>query len=154
MVGHDRLSQAQVAGRFPSLVRELETRIDVSLTPTAAERPVIQEVDLGNLCVAFIVIVLRGLSQGLDHDAEGDSTLSLHLLVLRSEQRGRAHEPWGCFALVVAHTWHSGLRREVRTCRSVLCRSACPDSCSIEEAERPRKSLIRRRLTSLLLYHG
>lgn len=83
------------------------------------------------------MVVLRGLSQGLDHDSEGDSALGLHLLVLRGSQGGGTHEPWCGFALVVADRWHRGLRWEVQACRTVLAGSTSSDLLLIEEAERP-----------------
>ena len=81
--GDVALYETHVALGLAAFLQPREVRVDVGLTTLATERALFHEVDDWHLARSLSVVVLRWLGQRLEHEPELNSTLKLHLLVLR-----------------------------------------------------------------------
>ena len=98
---HVRHMLAYIAGSLLALLNERKLRVDVGLAPCTAERARLIEVSIRNLVGALGVVVLRRLGQRLNHYAEFNATLILHILISRCRHDCWPEKPRRSLALVI-----------------------------------------------------
>jgi len=141
---HVILEQAHIALGFAAVLQPCEARVDVAFAARATEWTIFTKVDNRYLSCTLSVIILSGLCQWLYHEAECDTALLLHFLVLGCLHGGSSEEPRRTLALINGNLWHGGRRRELCRRCAVLKGGTGARSLSVQMFNRARQGVLRR----------